>query len=118
MLKSLQIEPEKCTGCLQCEMACSYEATGLFNPAKSRIKVFTFHEEGRFVPYTCTQCEEDVLVGAQSLGLTQHVGVLRGLIQTRIKLGKWKQHLMKDPTRLMEAYLGCTQALGHNAGII
>jgi len=39
-------------------MACSYEATGLFNPAKSRIKVFTFHEEGRFVPYTCTQCEE------------------------------------------------------------
>ena len=55
---------------------------------------------------------------AQSLGLTQHVGVLRGLIQTRIKLGKWKQHLMKDPTRIMEAYLGCTQAIGHNAGII
>ncbi len=64
------------------------------------------------------QFEEDVRVGAQSLGLTQHVGVLRGLIQTRIKLGKWKQQLMKDPTRFMEAYLGCTQALGHNAGII
>ena len=31
MLKSLQIEPEKCTGCLQCEMACSYEATGLYS---------------------------------------------------------------------------------------
>jgi Fe-S-cluster-containing dehydrogenase component len=25
MLKALQIEPEKCTGCLQCELACSYE---------------------------------------------------------------------------------------------
>lgn len=58
MLKSLQIEPEKCTGCLQCEMACSYEATGMFNPSISRIKIFTFHEEGRFVPYTCTQCAE------------------------------------------------------------
>ena len=58
MLKSLQIEPEKCTGCLQCELACSYQATGKFNPAKSRIRVFTFHEEGRFVPYTCTQCAE------------------------------------------------------------
>ena len=46
MLKSLQIEPEKCTGCLQCEMACSCEASGLFNPAKSRIKVFTFHDRG------------------------------------------------------------------------
>ena len=58
MLKSLQIEPEKCTGCLQCELACSYQAEGTFNPSISRIKVFTFHEEGRFVPYTCTQCEE------------------------------------------------------------
>ena len=56
--------------------------------------------------YLSLQFEEDVRVGAQSLGLTQHVGVLRGLIQTRIKLGKWKQHLMKDPTRLMEAYIG------------
>jgi Fe-S-cluster-containing hydrogenase component 2 len=58
MLKSLQIEAEKCTGCLQSEMACSYEKEGVFNPAKSRIKVFTFHDEGRFSPYTCTQCTE------------------------------------------------------------
>ena len=68
--------------------------------------------------YISLQFEDDVLVGAQSLGLTQHVGVLRGLIQSRIKLGKWKDHLIKDPTRIMEAYLGCTQAIGHNAGII
>jgi Fe-S-cluster-containing hydrogenase component 2 len=58
MLKALQLEPEKCTGCLQCEMACSFEKEGLFNPSKSRIKVFTFHEEGRFAPYTCSQCTE------------------------------------------------------------
>jgi len=58
MLKALQIEPEKCTGCLQCELACSFQAEGVFNPSKSRIKIFTFHEEGRFVPYTCTQCSE------------------------------------------------------------
>ena len=58
MQKALHIDPGKCTGCLQCEMACSYENEGIFNPAKSRIKVFTFHYEGRFVPYTCTQCDE------------------------------------------------------------
>ena len=39
-------------------MACSYENEGVFNPSKSRIKVFTFHEEGRFAPYTCSQCAE------------------------------------------------------------
>lgn len=54
----LKLEPALCTGCLQCEMACSYENTGAFNPARSRIKVFTFHEEGSFAPYTCTQCDE------------------------------------------------------------
>ena len=58
MLKSLYIDPLKCTGCLQCEMACSYESEGVFNPSKSRIKVFNFHEQGRFAPYTCTQCDE------------------------------------------------------------
>ncbi|MCG7945241.1 MAG: 4Fe-4S dicluster domain-containing protein [Candidatus Thiodiazotropha taylori] len=58
MQRSLLIDPDKCTGCVQCEMACSYENEGIFNPSKSRIRVFTFHHEGRFVPYTCTQCAE------------------------------------------------------------
>ena len=58
MQKSLYLDPDKCTGCLQCEMACSYENYGVFNPAKSRIKVFEFHDSGRKVPYTCTQCDE------------------------------------------------------------
>jgi carbon-monoxide dehydrogenase iron sulfur subunit len=39
-------------------MACSYENEGVFNPSKSRIRVFTFEHEGKFVPYTCTQCAE------------------------------------------------------------
>ncbi|MDX9861250.1 MAG: 4Fe-4S dicluster domain-containing protein [Rhodospirillales bacterium] len=58
MLKSLHIDPGKCTNCFLCELACSFEHEGLFNPTKSRIKVFTFHEQGRYVPYTCTQCAE------------------------------------------------------------
>jgi Fe-S-cluster-containing hydrogenase component 2 len=39
-------------------MACSLENEGIVNPSRSRIRVFTFHHEGRFVPYTCTQCSE------------------------------------------------------------
>jgi len=58
MQRSLNIDPGKCTGCRQCEMACSYENEGVFNPSKSRIRVFTFDVEARFVPYTCTQCSE------------------------------------------------------------
>ena len=58
MQRSLHLDPNKCTGCLQCEMACTWENYRSFTTAKSRIKVFTFHHEGRFVPYTCTQCDE------------------------------------------------------------
>ncbi|MCB1621737.1 MAG: NAD(P)/FAD-dependent oxidoreductase [Thiothrix sp.] len=55
--------------------------------------------------YMNLQFADDVLVGANTLGLTQHVGVLRGLIQNRTRLGRWKQRLLDDPTRVMEAYL-------------
>ena len=51
----------------------------------------------------------DVLVGANSIGLTEHVGVLRGLIQSRVRLGAWKDRLLKDPLALMQAYLAVVQ---------
>ncbi len=59
--------------------------------------------------YLRLEFEDDVVVGALALGLTQHVGVIRGLVQTRVPLGEWKSTLMKDPHRVMEAYLACTQ---------
>ena len=68
--------------------------------------------------YLSLSFEDDVMVGAQAVGLTQHVGVLRGLIQSKLNLGKWKDHLIKDPTRIMEAYLANTHAIGHNAGVM
>ena len=55
--------------------------------------------------YINLQFQDDYLVGANTLGMTQHIGVLRGLIQSRTRLGAWKQKLMHDPTRIMEAYL-------------
>lgn len=67
--------------------------------------------------YLNLQFAGDVLVGASSLGLTEHVGVLRGLIQSKTPLRHWKTKLKRDPTRVMEAYLANTQAIGYNAGV-
>jgi NAD(P)H-nitrite reductase large subunit len=55
---------------------------------------------------------DDKIVGALSLGLTQHVGVLRGLIQTEAPLGGWKKKLKEDPLRIMEAYLARVHLAG------
>ncbi|MCY4218079.1 MAG: NAD(P)/FAD-dependent oxidoreductase [Gammaproteobacteria bacterium] len=59
--------------------------------------------------YINLQFSEDTLIGANTLGMTQHVGILRGLIQGQFKLGKWKQRLMDNPLLIMEAYLAATQ---------
>ena len=59
--------------------------------------------------YLSLQFQDDVLIGATSLGWTEHVGVLRGLIQTRTRLGAWKDRLLADPTGFMAAYLGSAQ---------
>ena len=55
------------------------------------------------------QFQGDVLVGCNSVGWTEHVGVMRGLVEGQVKLGAWKEVLKKDPTQLMEAYLGAAQ---------
>ncbi len=59
--------------------------------------------------YLSLQFEGDVLIGATSIGHTDHVGVLRGLIQTRTPLGAWKQRLLDDPNQFMTAYLASAQ---------
>lgn len=64
--------------------------------------------------YINLRFDGNCLVGASSVGKTQHIGVLRGLIESKIDLGDWKDRLMKDPTQIMEAYMACTQELGYN----
>ncbi len=57
--------------------------------------------------YISLQFDGDVLVGATAIGLTGHVGALRGLIQSRTRLGHWKQKLLETPTRFVEAFVAC-----------
>jgi NAD(P)H-nitrite reductase large subunit len=59
--------------------------------------------------YIRLEFDEDVLVGANSIGLTEHVGILRGLIESRVRLGPWKDALLAEPLRLTEAYIASTQ---------
>ena len=60
--------------------------------------------------YIRLEFDGDVLVGSNCVGLTQHVGLLRGLTESRVKLGSWKQALMRDPLQLPQAYLASAQA--------
>tara|TARA_B110001454_G_scaffold30587_1_gene29875 strand:- start:3783 stop:5057 length:1275 start_codon:yes stop_codon:yes gene_type:complete len=68
-------------------------------------------DPGRY-RYLNLQFKEDVLIGAHSLGLTAQVGILRGMIQTGLHLGVWKDRLMRNPLNLTEAYVAATQGVG------
>jgi carbon-monoxide dehydrogenase iron sulfur subunit len=57
-MKVLRIVPEKCTGCMRCELACSYVQTGTFQPSKSVIHVSPLEMHTSYSPYTCVQCDE------------------------------------------------------------
>jgi len=55
------------------------------------------------------QFDGDRLIGCNSVGWTQHVGVMRGLVEGGVSLGDWKDKLLEDPTLLMSAYLASAQ---------
>lgn len=49
--------------------------------------------------------KDDLLVGAVTVGRTENIGVIRGLIQSEVRLGDWKNKLKEDPSLIMSAYL-------------
>jgi len=75
-------------------------------------------ESGRLVDedgyrYLRLEFSGDQLVGGQAVGMTENIGTMRGLIQTGLHLGDWKDRLMAAPQRLTEAYVATSQGVGH-----
>ena len=56
MLKNLVVNPNKCTGCRLCELACSYKHFKVVSPSKSRIHVVRMPHEAIDTPIYCIQC--------------------------------------------------------------
>jgi len=61
------------------------------------------------------QFKGERLIGSNSIGWTDHVGAMRGLVEGQVRLGEWKQRLLHDPTQMMAAYLATAQAQDHKA---
>jgi NAD(P)H-nitrite reductase large subunit len=81
--------------------------------AGGQSAVLTDKASGR---HLSLQFKDDVMVGCNSVGWTEHVGVMRGLVDGQVRLGEWKDRLLHDPTKLMDAYLACAQGQGGWSG--
>jgi NADPH-dependent 2,4-dienoyl-CoA reductase/sulfur reductase-like enzyme len=67
------------------------------------------HVDEKHQRYLSLQFDGDILIGATAIGLIEHIGVLRGLIQNRTPLGAWKEALKVAPLRFAEAYVARSQ---------
>ncbi|MDH5557617.1 MAG: FAD-dependent oxidoreductase [Alphaproteobacteria bacterium] len=84
-------------------------SVGLFDGVEGGEEAEDLNEQ-RF-KYIRLTFKGDYMIGALTLGRTDQVGVLRGLIHTPVSLGPWKQKLMADPAKFVEAYIDRTQVI-------
>ena len=56
--KTLIIDPNKCVGCRSCESYCALKHERLCSPAKGRVHVVKWEQEGIYIPINCMRCQE------------------------------------------------------------
>ena len=61
--------------------------------------------------YVRLEFDGDRLIGGQAVGVTDNIGMMRGLIQTGLRLGDWKDKLIRAPERLAEAYVSTVEGV-------
>lgn len=84
-------------------------SVGLFDGVEGGEEAEDLNEQ-RF-KYIRLTFKGDHMIGALTLGRTDSIGVLRGLIHTPVSLGPWKERLMADPAKFVEAYIDRTQVI-------
>ena len=54
--ENISIDADKCTGCLICQLICSFTYSGAFNPAKARIVIEHDRKEIHFTDECVEKC--------------------------------------------------------------
>jgi anaerobic carbon-monoxide dehydrogenase iron sulfur subunit len=57
-IKTLLVDPSRCTGCRTCEMACSLYHEGKCSPVLSRMRIIKYEALGKSYPSVCCQCSK------------------------------------------------------------
>ena len=84
------VEPEKCTGCRNCELFCSLKNFGEVNPARARIHVVRSQKDNIIttVPVVCQQCEDPLCMAMCPAGaLSRHPETLAVVVDADKCLG-------------------------------
>jgi Fe-S-cluster-containing hydrogenase component 2 len=56
--KIMIVDPQKCTGCRNCELVCSVKHNGVSNPSLARIHIVKWDDERFYMPMRCQHCRD------------------------------------------------------------
>jgi anaerobic carbon-monoxide dehydrogenase iron sulfur subunit len=60
----LDVHPDRCTGCMICELFCSLAHEGQSIPDLSRVQILAEHNRKKLAPVVCVPCEENPCLAA------------------------------------------------------
>ncbi len=66
--KVLVVDPDRCTACHSCEMACAQKHFHRTSPYLSRIRIIEFRDIMTFIPIVCQACEDAVCMKVCPVG--------------------------------------------------
>jgi anaerobic carbon-monoxide dehydrogenase iron sulfur subunit len=64
VVKTLIVDPSKCTSCRLCELACSGHNAGAFQPSRAHVHVTIHVDEAFYFPRICLQCDDAPCIDA------------------------------------------------------
>lgn len=82
------VNPDACTGCRRCELACSFKHEGKYWPEASRVRVDKDERKGIDFPFVCRQCGTAKCVEACALGALSRDSATKAVIVDRAKCAK------------------------------
>jgi len=68
MVKIILVDPEKCVGCRNCALACSFKNAGTFSLARARIGTIWIPKIGMNVPMVCQHCTKPLCIDVCPIG--------------------------------------------------
>ena len=78
-MKQIRVEVEKCSGCGQCALTCSFKNVGKFELNQSNIRIIQWEDICLSVPNLCQQCSDTPCVVAcptEAIGVNPKTGAI------------------------------------------
>jgi len=78
--KILILDPEKCSGCKCCQLACSFNKVQMFSPVRSRIQLVKVYEYGISIPVICQHCADPICIDVcptKAISKDEELGIIK-----------------------------------------